>query len=60
GGGDYRFQAKGLNPAERYKVMLGNSGGSFVKDGYTLASVGIPVRIDAALKSELLLFERME
>jgi alpha-galactosidase len=57
GQADYVFRPRGLALAQDYRVTLDNSQQTFVVSGRELANVGLRVQLDAALTSELLLFE---
>ena len=54
---EYRLCPRGLDRARRYKVTFDNLDQTFVVDGFTLMEQGIPVRLEDALTSELLIFE---
>jgi hypothetical protein len=54
---EYLLKARGLDVGKRYRVTWDNSGQSCEVDGFTLMKQGIPVRLEGALTSELLLFE---
>jgi alpha-galactosidase len=56
----YRFMARGLDPALNYRVTTCNSGKSFDISGAELMNNGIPVRLDADLTSEMLVFEEKQ
>jgi alpha-galactosidase len=53
----YMLRPRGLDVGKQYRVTFDNSGSSKVMDGYTLVENGLPVRLEGALTSELLLFE---
>ena len=55
--GTYRFVARGLSAAKDYRVTFDNSGEGVVIPGYILSGEGLPVRVDAAMASELLVLE---
>ncbi|MHB1296792.1 MAG: alpha-galactosidase, partial [Anaerolineae bacterium] len=55
----YLFRPKGLDVGRRYQVTLDNSGMTFERDGAALMFDGIPVRLDQACTSELLLFRAL-
>ncbi len=57
GEGEYLFRPRGLDLARQYQVTLDNEGQTFRAAGSELALRGLPVRLDAALTSQLLLFE---
>ncbi len=54
---EYRLHPRGLDLSRRYRVTCDNAGQSAVVDGFALATSGIPIRLDSALTSELVLFE---
>jgi hypothetical protein len=54
---EYRLHPRGLDVSKRYKVTFDNSGRSTTVDAFTLMEQGIPVRLEGALTSELLIFE---
>lgn len=47
---------RGVDASKRYRVTLDNRGESYVTDGHTLLSVGIPISLPASLSSELVLY----
>ncbi|MCL5995452.1 MAG: alpha-galactosidase [Chloroflexi bacterium] len=57
GTSEYLFRPRGLDLAREYTVTLDNSRQRFRLSGRELAHSGLSVRLDAALTSELLLFE---
>ncbi len=54
---EYRLRPRGLDVSRRYKVTFDNLGQATIVDGFMLAEQGIPVRLEGALTSELLIFE---
>ncbi len=54
---DYVFRPRGLNLAQDYRVTLDNAQQTFIVSGRELANAGLRVQLDAALTSELILFE---
>jgi hypothetical protein len=56
---DYVLRPKGLDVSRRYRVTLDNTQQTFESDGSALAQVGLIVRLEAALSSELILFEAL-
>jgi alpha-galactosidase len=54
---EYWLRPRGLDPGRRYRVTWDSGGFVSSVDGFTLTKVGIPVRLEGALTSELLLFE---
>ena len=55
-GAEYLFRPRGLDAAKRYRITLDNSTHELEMSGGELAYGGIPIRLDAANTSELLLF----
>jgi alpha-galactosidase len=53
----YLLRFRGLDLGRRYRVTFDNSGDCGELDGFTLTRVGVPVRLESALTSELLLVE---
>jgi len=56
---EYRLRPRGLDVSRRYKVTFDNLGQATIVDGFALAEQGIPVRLEGALTSELLIFEAL-
>ncbi len=56
GPAEYRFCPRGIDPARDYEVTLDNRRAAFVVSGRELALHGLPIRLDAALTSELVLY----
>ncbi len=54
---EYLLRLRGLDVGKVYRVTWDNAGQSCEVDGFTLMKQGIPVRLEGALTSELLLFE---
>ena len=54
---EYLLRFRGLDVARRYQVTFDNTGESCVLDGFTLSKAGIPIALETALTSELLLAE---
>jgi alpha-galactosidase len=52
----YRFFPRGLDLSRNYQVKFGNSGQTVEISGDRLLQEGIPVRLDDALTSEMLIF----
>jgi alpha-galactosidase len=52
---EYLMRFKGLDPAKRYEVTSDRTGTTFVMEGKDLVYTGLPIRLDSALDSELLL-----
>ena len=48
---------RGLDVSRRYRVTWQDTGQVGELDGFTLMKTGLPVRLEGALTSELLLFE---
>ena len=53
----YRFVPRGLDVSKSYRLTFKNSGQTVERSGYELASDGIPVKLEAAGTSEMLIFE---
>jgi alpha-galactosidase len=53
----YVFKPRGLDPDRQYRVSLDNQGLKYQASGNELIREGIPVRLEAALTSELILFQ---
>ena len=47
---------RGADISKRYRVRFDNSGSETELSGYCLVKEGVPVRLEGALTSELLLF----
>jgi alpha-galactosidase len=56
----YVLRLRGIDAGKSYQVTFDNSGDTCILDGYTLSRVGIAVRLESALTSELLLVERAD
>jgi alpha-galactosidase len=59
GGSPYNLCLRGVDLGATYKVTLDNSGQTFRATGRELACEGLPIRLDAALTSELVLYDRV-
>jgi len=57
---EYLLRLRGIDLSRRYRVTFDNSGETAILDGYTLVKVGVPVRLETALTSELLLVEGLQ
>lgn len=57
GNSDYRFMPRGLDISQTYKVTFKNSGQAVERAGYELMRDGIPVKLEAAGTSEMLIFQ---
>ncbi len=57
GPGEYLFRPCGLDFGRKYEVTLDNRSQTFVILGSELALRGIPIRLDSALTSELVLYK---
>lgn len=53
----YLFRPRGLDPAKSYRVTFDSTGATASIDGARLIQEGLPIRLETALSSELLLFE---
>jgi alpha-galactosidase len=49
---------RGASVSSRYKVTWDTSGGAAVVDGFTLVNEGIRIRLEGALTSELIIYEK--
>jgi alpha-galactosidase len=56
-GSEYLLRLRGLDVGRRYRVTWDNSGQSCEVDGFALMKQGVPVRLEGALTSELLIFQ---
>lgn len=54
---EYRLYPRGIDLSRRYRVTFDNLGETALIEGYTLVESGLPVRLETALTSELILFE---
>ncbi|MGE5222887.1 MAG: glycoside hydrolase family 36 protein [Omnitrophica WOR_2 bacterium] len=57
---EYLFRPRGLHYDQEYEVTLDNEGQTFCVPGSELALRGLPIRLDAALTSELVLYKVKE
>ena len=53
----YLFRPRGLDPAKSYRVTFDSTGTTARIDGARLIQEGLPIRLESALSSELLLFD---
>jgi alpha-galactosidase len=60
GAGEYRLRLRGVDAGADYTVTLDNSGQTFRVSGHELAHSGLPVALDSALTSELVMYERKD
>ncbi len=60
GRSEYRFRPKGVDGAADYQVALDNSRQVLRVSGRELLLHGLPVELDAALTSELIMYEMLE
>jgi alpha-galactosidase len=56
---EYIFRPRGLNPGAQYRVMLDNTGLSYQASGAELVRQGVPVRLEVAQTSELVVFKAL-
>jgi alpha-galactosidase len=56
GAQEYLFRPRGVDLARKYEVTLDNLQNTFTISGRELALGGLPIRLDAALTSELVLY----
>lgn len=54
---EYLLRLRGINVGQRYRVTFDNTAETCILDGFVLSKVGIPVRLETALTSELLIVE---
>lgn len=59
GRAEYLLRLRGLNLAQDYEVTLDNSQQTFCSSGRDLALNGLPIQLDAALTSELVLYRAL-
>jgi alpha-galactosidase len=57
---EFLLKPRGLHASVIYTVTRDNSGESYTASGAELARVGVPVRLSAAMSSELLTFEAVK
>jgi hypothetical protein len=56
---DYRLRLRGVAASAEYEVTLDNQRQTFRMSGRDLAMQGLPVRLDAAMTSELVMYARV-
>ncbi len=56
----YLLRLRGIDPARRYRVTFDNTAETCVLEGFALSRIGIHVRLEAALTSELLIVEAID
>ena len=56
---EYRLRLRGVDLGAEYEVTLDNAGQTFRATGRELAHTGLPMLLDAALTSELVLYRRV-
>ena len=54
---EYIFKPRGIDISQQYKVTLDNDNQTFLISGWELSQAGIKIHLDAALSSELILYE---
>jgi alpha-galactosidase len=57
GDSTYRFRPRGLDVGRAYRVTFRNNGQTVDFPGFVLLTQGIPIRLEEALTSEMLIFE---
>lgn len=57
---EYVLRLRGLDVGKTYRVTFDSSGQTAVVDGLTLCKLGLTIRLETALTSELLLFEAVD
>ena len=55
---EYRFRFRGLDPGTSYRLAIEPGGQAFTASGNDLMRDGLPIRLDTALTSRLILAER--
>ncbi len=60
GSGKYRLHLRGVDAGADYEVTLDNAGQTFRMSGSELALIGLPITLDSALTSELVMYERKQ
>jgi hypothetical protein len=55
----YRFVPRGLDVAKTYRVTFKNRGETVERSGYELVRDGIPVKLEVAGMSEMLIFQNV-
>ncbi|MDD4889368.1 MAG: alpha-galactosidase, partial [Phycisphaerae bacterium] len=58
GAAEYRLRLRGVDLAADYEVTLDNGSQTFRMPGRELALTGLPIDLDAAMTSELVMYER--
>jgi alpha-galactosidase len=56
-GDEFTFRFRGLDPARKYKITFEPGGTTAVIDGVSLIHQGLPIRLDTALTSSMMLCE---
>ena len=59
GPSEYRLCLRGVDLSAEYEVTLDNRGQTFSISGRELAGTGLPIRLDSAMTSELVLYRRV-
>ena len=54
---EFLFRGRGLDPGIRYEVSFDNEGYAVEMDGYAIANTGIPVRLERAMSSQMLIIK---
>lgn len=57
---DYLLRFRGLDISKRYRVTFDNANETCELSGYTLIKEGVPIRLESALTSELILVQAMD
>ena len=60
GAAEYRLRLRGVDAGADYEVTLDNAAQVFRISGRELALTGLPIPLDSALTSELVLYERKD
>jgi hypothetical protein len=59
GNGTYLLRLRGVDTASEYQVTLDNNNQTFRMSGRDLVLTGLPVHLDSALTSELVMYEKV-
>ena len=60
GAGEYRLRLRGVDAGADYEVTLDSAAQKFRMSGRELALTGLPITLDSALTSELVMYERKD
>ncbi len=59
GAGEYRLRLRGVDLGANYQVTLDNGAQTFTLSGRDLSLIGLPIALDSALTSELVMYETL-